>query len=469
MKESTPVRPFPPVSANGNATTPAQHHAAHTGGEPRPLIRVIDAVALIVGIVVGAGIFRTPSLVAANTGSPELFFSAWLLGGAVSLVGALCYAELSTTFPHTGGDYHFLMRSFGKRMAFLFAWARMSIIQTGSIALLAYIVGDYLSQIYAIGPYSSAVFAALVVASLTAVNILGVHFGTGTQNILFAIELIGILCVVVVGLSISPSPAALEALPAAASGNTGAMGLAMVFVLLTFGGWNEAGYISAELRSGSRKMVHVLVFSIIIITTLYLLVNWAFLKTLSIERMAASEAVGIDLMRVTWGETGVLFIGLLVVMAALTSVNATIFTGARTNYALGRDFTVFAWLGRWNKKTSAPVNALLTQGIIAMALIGLGAITRNGFQSIVDFTAPVFWFFFLATGLALFVLRVKEPNIRRPFRVPWYPVTPIIFCGSCAYLLYSSLAYTGVGALVGVGVLLSGMLFLLIAKPKQKQ
>src|SRR5690606_9470633 len=136
--------------------------------------------------------------------------------------------------------------------------------------------------------------------------------------------------------------------------------------------------------------------------------------------------------------------------------NATIFTGARTNYALGRDFKAFSWLGKWNHKTSSPIPALLTQGIVSLALIGLGAMTRDGFQSMVDFTAPVFWFFFLAIGVSLMVLRKKKQQIPRPFRVPLYPVTPIIFCGSCAYLLYSSLAYTGVGALVGVAVLLLG-------------
>lgn len=425
---------------------------------PRPLIRTLDAVALVIGIIVGAGIFRTPSIVAANTGSAELFLFVWLLGGLISLVGALCYAELSTTFPNTGGDYHFLMRAFGRRFAFLFAWARLSIIQTGSIALLAYIIGDYVSQLYPIGPYSSALFAALVVITLTAINILGVTFGTGTQNLLFAVEFLGTLCVVVVGFFINPSPERLSVLPLA-SENSPAIGLALVFVLLTFGGWNEAGYISAELKAGSRKMVWILVVSILVTTVLYLLVNWAFLHALGMERMAASEAVGIDLMQATLGEPGVYLIGILVVMATLTSVNATIFTGARTNYALGRDFKVLSRLGRWNIKTSSPSNALLVQGIIALALIGLGALTRDGFQSMVDFTAPVFWFFFLATGVSLFVLRKKEPGAARPFKVPLYPVTPIIFCGSCAYLLYSSLAYTGIGALVGVAVLALGTLF----------
>jgi len=216
--------------------------------EPKPVLSVTDAVVLIVGIVVGAGIFRTPSLVAAHTGTLELFLSVWFLGGLVSLIGALCYAELSTTFPNTGGDYHFLMRAFGRRFAFLFAWARMSVIQTGSIALLAYIVGDYTAQVIPIGSYSSAIYAAGVVIVLTAINILGIKSGTGTQKLLVGVQFAGLLMIFIAGFLISPSETVLTELSTQSSDSSLAFGLAMVFVLLTFGGWNEAGYISAELR-----------------------------------------------------------------------------------------------------------------------------------------------------------------------------------------------------------------------------
>ncbi len=437
--------------------------------EPKPMLTVTDAVVIIVGIVVGAGIFRTPSMVASNTGGWELFMSVWLLGGVVSLIGALCYAELSTTFPNTGGDYHFLMRAFGRRFAFLFAWARMSIIQTGSIALLAYIVGDYTAQLFSIGTYSSAIYAAMVVILLTTINIIGIKSGTNTQKLLVGVQFAGLLMVIIAGLFISPSEAVLEELSTELTSPSMAMGLAMVFVLLTFGGWNEAGYISAELRNGSRKMVNVLIISIALITAIYLLINLAFLNVLGMDRMAASQAPAIDLMRATLGDMGVVFIGVLVAIAALTSANATIFTGARTNYALGRDFPLFSILSKWNGRTSSPVNAFIIQGAIALLLICIGANTRNGFESMVEFTAPVFWFFFLSIGIGLFVLRIKEPEIKRPFKVPLYPVTPILFCLVCGYLLYSSLMYTGFGAMVGVGILLLGTFFFLFIKKDQGQ
>jgi len=440
----------------GDNVTPQQR--------PAQQLSVIDAVAIIVGIVIGAGIFRTPSLVAANTSSETMFLLAWVLGGLVSLIGALCYAELSTTFPNTGGDYHFLSRAYGKRLAFLFAWARMSIIQTGSIAVLAYIFGDYLSQVFSLGTYSSVIYAALIVIILTGINIAGIRMSTLAQKIFTTTEVAGALLVVIVGLFIAPaasevgavaSAAPLEAAPADASSF---LGLAMVFVLLTFGGWNEAAYISAELKSGKRGMVRVLIISILIITVIYLLVNLAFSRALGHTAMATSDAVGVDLLRQVWGPTGVWLIGILVAFSALTSVNATIFTGARTNYALGRDFKLFSMLGKWNSQAAGPVNAFLVQGLISLALISLGLVTRSGFETIVEYTAPVFWFFFLLVGISLFVLRRKAPEVHRPFKVPLYPVLPAIFCLSSAYLLYSSLMYTGVGALVGIGVLILGFL-----------
>ncbi|WP_299823767.1 amino acid permease [uncultured Pontibacter sp.] len=435
--------------------------ATETDAQPKPALSMTDAIAVIVGIVIGAGIFRTPSMVAANTDTGTMFLVAWILGGVVSLVGALCYAELTTTFPNTGGDYHFLTRAFGKRLAFLFAWSRMSVIQTGSIALLSFIVGDYAAQIYSIGEYTSVIYAGVVVVILTGINIVGVTFGAGTQKLLTTVEVLGILLIVVAGFFFAPPEASATAsLPTIAAPST-SLGLAMVFVLLTFGGWNEAAYISAELKSGKRGMATVLILGIFIITAVYMLINFAYLNVLGLSNMAQSDAIAGDLMRVTFGEGGVVLIGVLVAISALTSANATIFTGARTNYALGRDFPVFSMLGKWNTKTSSPVNAFVVQGLISLALIGLGFLTRNGFETIVEYTAPVFWFFLLLVGVALFILRRKEPALERPFRVPFYPVLPLIFCLTSGYLLYSSLVYTGFGALVGIGVLFAGVLLLL--------
>ncbi|CAN5713410.1 amino acid permease [soil metagenome] len=449
-----------PSGTGDVALSDAASYTAESGG-PQKVLGLYDAVALIVGIVVGAGIFSFPSLVASSTSSETAFISLWVVGGLISLIGALCYAELSTTFPSAGGDYHFLQRAFGGRLAFLFAWARMSVIQTGSVAILAYVFGDYATQLFDLGQYSPILYAGLIITVLTIINIIGIQFGAGTQKLLTTLQVIGVGAIIIAGLAFAPAESASVIEPATLPAMT-SYGLAMVFVLLTFGGWNEAAYISAEMRGGRRQIAKALIIGIAIITTIYVLINLAYLNVLGLAGLAGSQAVAGDVMRLTAGEGAAWLIGLMVAVAALTSANATIFTGARTNYALGRDYTAFRGLGVWNDRADSPVNALVVQGLIALTLVGLGTWTRKGMESIVEYTAPVFWFFLLMVGISLFVLRRKYPDAERPFRVPMYPLAPLIFCVTSAYLMYSSLMYTGLGSLVGVGVLAIGAVVMLV-------
>ena len=429
---------------------------------PRPQLRTRDGVAITVGIVLGAGIFRTPSLVAEGVSSGAMLMLVWAAGALVALIGALCYAELASTYPHAGGDYHFLRRAFGGRLAFLYAWARLTVIQTGSVVILAYVFGDYLSQVAPLGPHSSALYAALAVAGITLINWLGVRQGTFTQNWLTVVEIAGLALVIAAGLLLAPAAAPT---PPAAASEGSAFGLVMVFVLLTYGGWNEAAYVSAELRDGRRRMARMLVLSIGLIAVLYLLANLAYLRALGLGGMASSEAVAADVIRAAFGRGGAAVIAITVAIAALTSANATVVTGARSAYALGQDVPALGFLGHWDDASGSPRNAFLVQGLIALLLVLAGAFARNGFELAVEYTAPVFWLFFLLVGVALFVLRRRSPDAVRPFRVPLYPVLPLIFCAVNAYLLWSSLAYTGWGALVGVAVLATGAVLIPLLNP----
>ncbi|MDJ0737267.1 MAG: amino acid permease [Nostocaceae cyanobacterium] len=428
---------------------------------PQPTLSVLDAVAVIVGIVVGAGIFKTPSLVAANVGSGVNFLLVWLLGGVVSLIGALCYAELATTYPHAGGEYYYLTRAFGKDIAWLFAWARLSVMQTGSIAIVAFIFGDYASQLLPLGDRSSSIYTAIAITLLTVLNAIGIQLGKWVQNLLTAAKLLGLLFVVLVGLVFVPNH--VSEIPAVVN-SQGGYSLAMIFVLLTYGGWSEAAYLSAELHQVQRNMTRTLVLAISVITGIFLLVNFAYLKGLGLTAISQSDAVAADLLHLALAKQGRQFISLLVAISALGSMNGTIWTGARTNYAWGQDFPVFRFLGHWHPKTHTPTNALFVQGAIALALVCLGTLTRSGFTTMVEYTAPVFWLFLLLTVLSLFVLRKKEPLMLRPFQVPLYPLTPFLFCAICVYMLFASLMYTGIGAMVGVVVLLAGLLILLVVR-----
>lgn len=425
----------------------------------KPTLRLWDTIALIVGMVIGAGIFETPALVAAKVGSVSAIVQVWLLGGGISLIGALCFAELATTYPDPGGNYAYLKRAFGARMAFLFSWARMTIIQPGSIALLAFVLGDYSTQLLNLGAYSASLYAIAVILLLTGLNLLGMHQSRRTQNLLALAEVLGLIMVVVIGFSSTATTATTTVVV-----NSNPLGASLIFVLLSYGGWNEAAYISAELKQVERNMVRSLVWSIGIISVIYLLLNLAYVHGLGLAAMAESKAIAADLMRQAVGAPGGMLISILVAIAALSSLNATIVTGARTNYALGRDFPLFAQLGRWHDQSNTPSAALVAQAAIAIGLVLLGSWQRQGFKTMVDFTAPVFWLFFLLTSISLLILRTRDPNRDRPFRVPFYPVLPLLFCVVCGYMLYSSINYTGYGALVGIAVLILGFPVLLFAQ-----
>jgi amino acid transporter len=424
--------------------------------KPKQLLTLWDGVVLICGMVIGAGIFKAPSVVAANVDSNLAFMAAWVLGGVVSLCGALVYAELAARYPDTGGEYAFLTRGLGRGVAFVFAWARMTVIQTGAIAAVAFVFGDYASEMLRLGEKSSAIYAAIGIAMLTALNVVGTRESKTLQIIMQILLFAGLLFIAVAGF-LAGAPAK----PAAASGS-GAFGLAMIFVLLTYGGWNEAAYLSGEVRDARRNMIRILIGGILAVTAIYLLVNLGYLAALGLGGMKESKAVAADVVRLVAGDKGAIALALIVCLAALTTMNAAIFTGARTNYALGRDFGAFRRLGSWRESGSTPANALLLQGAIALVLVLASSVTPDGFTAMVAYTSPVFWTFFLLTALTLFVFR-RSGGEAPSFRVPLYPVIPLVFCAVCVYMLYSSINYVrfavefGVAVLAGLAIMAAGI------------
>lgn len=446
---------------------------AAAAARPQPTLSVFDAVAIIVGIVIGAGIFKAPSIVAGSVSTWEVFIALWIAGGVISLVGALCYAELGSAYPNAGGEYYFLTRSFGGWVGFIFAWARMSVVQTGAIAAIAFVFGDYATRLYSLGESSSVIYALLAVAAVTALNIAGTRESKVIQNVLTVSLICAIFALIIAGLTVGG--AAHAAKPASSSSGPMFSQLALIFILLTYGGWNEAAYLTAEIRDARRNIVRALVSGILIVTALYVLLNIAYLNVLGLDGMKASKAVAADLMQATLGNSGAVVLSLIVMAASLSTLNATVFTGARTNYAVGRDYAVFGMLGVWKEQSNAPVNALLLQGGVALLLVGLASFTPDGFETMVAYTAPAFWLFFLLTGVSLFVLRRQAPISEQPFRVPLYPLTPLLFIAMCAYMLYSSASYamskdpSSLGAQLGIGVLLLGVPLSLLAKKRLSQ
>ena len=432
---------------------------------PRETLSIADATAIIVGMVVGVGIFKTPSIVAASAGSEGMLILFWFAGGIASLIGALGYAELASTHPHAGGDYHYLSKAFGKIPAFFYGWGRLSVIQTGSIVMVAFIIGDYASEILFLGAYSTSLYAAAAVVVLTALNVAGLRQSKVTQKALIGLIVLGLAGIAVCGFWLGEPRSAAPAGPLIPE--SAALGTAMIFVLLTYGGWNEAAFLSAEVKSPRQNMVKVLLLSIAVVTVIYVLVNLALLKGLGLSDMASSSTVMADLMRRIFGELGARFVSILILAACLSTMNAAVITGARTAYAVGQDYPVLGFLGHWHGRRHTPVNALLFQGGVALLLVALGTSTRSGFVVMVEYTAPVFWLFFLMVGVSVFLLRTMRSPGENAFVVPFFPVIPAVFCLICLYMLYSSLVYTGLGAIIGMGVLASGIPLLVLNQKRR--
>jgi basic amino acid/polyamine antiporter, APA family len=426
-------------------------------GTPRRHLSVLYVVFLAVGMVVGAGIFKSPALVAANAGSVEAVYGVWILGGLISLIGALCYGELATAYPNPGGDYYFLSKAYGSRVGFLFAWARITIINTGSIALLGFVIGDYLNRVWDLGPYGPAIYALGSVFIMTLFNLRGTKGGTAADYLITSLEVLGLFLLSAAAVWMITKGISPQTTSTGQTSTVAGIGQAMVFVLLAFGGWSEMATLSAEVKDPKRGMVWALILAVIAITSLYLLANWALLRGLGVEGLANSSAPAADLMARAFGPQAGVVLAIAVAAAAITSINGTIIVGARTTYAAAAERPLFKWLGVWDKGLGIPKNAIIGQGMVCVALVVLGGVYK-GFETLVDFTAPVYWIFLFGSGLAVIVLRRKMPGHERPFKVPLYPILPILFSLSSLAMLISSLNYVKEGVLFGLGVLGIGLI-----------
>jgi amino acid transporter len=426
---------------------------------PKRSLNTFDLCSLIIGTILGAGVFRVPSMVAGQLNNEYFIILAWIIGGVISIIGALCYAELATSYPSVGGEYSFLQKAYGPKLAFLYGWARSIVIVTGSLGILGITLGDYMTKIIDLGSHSSTLWAMIVISGLSILNGLGIKEGKTAQNILTIIEVLGVIAIIVTGFMVNAGTSA-EVQEVTKTPSFGAASLAIIFVLLTYGGWNEAAYVSAEAVDQRRGIFKALLLGIGTVTVLYLLVNLALLHAFGVQKMGQSSAIASDLFDLAYGRNSAVIFSAIVVFSCLNSINATIIFGSRSSYALGQDWKLFSWIGHWDK-SGAPRKAIFLQCVIALSLIFGASFARESFESVVEFTAPVFWFFILLIGIALFILRKKNPNHQINCPVPFYPVLPLIFILTVAWLLWSSLAYSGWGALVGVACLAVGAVILL--------
>jgi basic amino acid/polyamine antiporter, APA family len=435
-----------------------------------------DAVSIIVGIVVGTSIYKSPRLIFGSVDDAWIGMGAWALGGVLSLIGALCYAELATAYPRMGGDYVYLSRAFGKWVGFLFGWGQLAVILTGSIGVMAYAFGDYAVNLWGLEPDATVWFALGAVVVISAMNLVGVVFGKHVQNVLSGLKVVGLLAIVIAGFGLGGE----VSLQSSHEITTTNFGFAMVMVLYAFGGWNDAAFVASEVRDRHRNIPRALIFGIGGITIVYLLVNLGYLWGLGFDKMRESWTPAADVLKGPFGENGSRVMSILVMLSALGAVNGLVLTGSRIYTALGREHSVFKFLGRWDPRLGVPIWSIVVQAAISVLLIlavgtpdgrntidnGLQKVGLDGlpwtkyfggFETLFAGTAPVFWIFFLLTGISLFILRSKDPHIERPFVTPLYPLIPLLFCATSAYMLYSSLTYAKTLSLLGFVPLMIGL------------
>lgn len=367
--------------------------------------------------------------------------SLWLAGGVISLIGALCYTELATRYPHEGGDYVFLTRAYGKKMGFLFAWAGFWIIKPANIGAIAFIFARYAQQIWPLdlGEYAFLAYAVAAIVLLTLINISGVRIGKWTQNLLTVAKVLGLLMIVVIGLFIV-TPAIEDRQPASPLHDTDIY-LAMILVLFTYGGWSNISYVAGEVVHPQKNILRSLMSGIGMILLIYLAIILAFLNALGVQGMINSQSIASDVMQLVFGEAGAVVISFLICITCLGNINGMIFTNARVYYAMGQEHSLYAWLGHWNKRMDSPVRSLTCQAIITLALVVVIGSHHDAFARLVVLSAPLHWFFFLLSGMTLFIFRRRQTGQENHYKVPLYPWLPIVFCLSTGLMLFASLSY----------------------------
>ena len=421
-------------------------------GRPERRLSMFDCASIIVGIVIGSGIYESSHLVAHAVADPSTLLVVWILGGLFSLMGAWCYAELATRFPEQGGDYVYLSYAFGRSVGFLFAWIQLWIIRPGSIGAMACIFGAYaipLRQAWLptldLGRFEFLIYACGSIVVLSLVNMAGVPMGKRTQNVLSAAKVLGLTAVIVAGLTASVG---WEAAPAAKRPPTETdWAFAMIFVLFAYSGWNEMGCVTAEVRDPARNITRALLLATGVVTVVYLGINLACVQVLGLPGMASSGAVMTDTVARAVGPRASFLLAGLICISALGSTNGMIFTGARIYYAFGSAHPMFRGLATWSPRFGTPLAALALQGAVTALLVGgfsSSGVDQTGsydFKRLVMFMTPPFYAFLTLSAGAVVWSRVGGAGAADAFRSRLFPRAPLGMAAGSLFLMWKGSVY----------------------------
>jgi APA family basic amino acid/polyamine antiporter len=412
-----------------------------------------DATTLVVGSIVGSGIFFVSGEVAGQVATPAGFLGVWVAGGLIALAGALCNAELATLYPRGGGDYVYLGEAYGPWSGFLSGWTSFWVGFPGSIATMAAAWGAAVASLADVQEeWAAPLFGTLAVAGLTTVNSLGLGPGKWTQNVFVAAKVSVFLLLLMVGVLWGQGD--LGHFSGFLAGDEDASGLAFALIPVSFAylGWNAATYVAGEVRAPERNLSRALVGGTLFSVLLYLAVNTTYLFAVPLGEMRGVTNVAELAAGRLFDTTTATALQALVALVILSSLQATVITGPRIYQAMAADGLFFAPLARLHPRFRVPVTALAVQGALACALLWSGTFGR-----LLTYTVVPMLFFSTLTVAAVFVLRARRPGLPRPFRTPGYPVTPVLFMAGNLWVLGNVVASGAFAALVGLGIVAAGL------------
>jgi APA family basic amino acid/polyamine antiporter len=429
---------------------------------------LFDATMIVMGGIVGSGIFINPYVVARQVHTPFLILGAWLAGGAVALAGAFVYAELAARRPRVGGQYAYLREAFHPSIAFLYGWALLLVIQTGGMAAVAVTFARYFAELTHTGLPDWTV-ASITLALLTVVNCLGVRSGSNVQSLLMVLKILAIAALVVCGVFAVAEPRSLAQAPLLdrplSLGLLAGMGAAMTPVMFAYGGWQTASFVAGEMREPRRDLPRGLLIGVCGVIVLYTLVNFASLRALGVEGLAATKTPASAVMRLAFGPRGATLIAVGIAVSTLGFLSQSMLTAPRVYFAMAEDGLFFKAVARLDGRTRAPVVAIVLQGVLAAVIAVSGK-----YEQILNYVVSVDFIWFGLTALSLFVFRRRavthagtveaataDNDARGGFRVPGHPFTTALFAAACALIVAATISQHPADSAVGLAIVVSGI------------
>jgi APA family basic amino acid/polyamine antiporter len=408
---------------------------------------------LVMGGIVGSGIFITPYVVARQVHTPALILGAWVFGGIIALAGAFIYAELAQLLPEVGGQYAYIREAYSPLLAFLYGWTLLLVIQTGGMAAVTITFARYFSAVTQVA-FPEWLVPLVVIAVLTVVNCLGVRLGGSVQSALMLLKVLAIAAFVIGGLGHGKGPE-LSFFPIAnrrfGAGLISEFGGAMVPVLFAYGGWQTANFVASELKNPQRDLPKGLLLGVAGVVVMYTAVNYVCLRTLGPDGLAATSTPASAVMQAAFGDLGGRLIALAIAISALGFLSQSVLTAPRVYFAMAQDGAFFRQVAWVHPKTQVPVFAVLVQSLWTLVIVFSGT-----FEQILSYVVSMDWIFFGLSASCLFVLR-RRTHTSRAVRVPGHPVTTILFCLVCFFIVLNTIYRYPANTLIGIGILLSGV------------